>query len=486
MAIVQVNFERGFAPDLASDTPGIIVDSNGLYPTPAGYRPFNALVRAAATPMAQPAMGAYLQQNQQVGGANLLFGAQTRLYQYQALGQDFVDVSGGQSFNGPSPAGPPTSGDYRTPRWRFTNFGADVIALNPNDPPQVLSAPNYNTAVALGGNPPHGALVEAVGDFVFILDSAGNDWNCSGIGNPSTWSPDIATQAANGVLGDTPGAIVGARALGANLLIYKQRAVYLGSYLGPPIIWGFSLLAGDRGAVSNEAIVDLGASQAFVGFDNFYLCDGAPPRPIKSPLRNWFFEQSLDNSYANLVWGVWDRLRAVVVWYYPSVAANPSGSLDRYLCWSPSLGRWSTGSLVAPVQAVAQAPVNLQGVLQYSPLAVFSQALILSDNAIYQMSGTPKGVYLTSGDLGIAGRLSLLRGARPRFSLYPGANAAQLQPLYRFNLGDQQYAGAPAPLTSYGWFSLRQSARYHAAKLSVWAECEIIGLELDWQVQGTR
>ena len=63
----------------------------------------------------------------------------------------------------------------------------------------------------------------------------------------TAWTPDIATQAANGTLGDTPGPVVAAHALGANLLVYKQRATYLATYLGPPVIWSFQLLADDAG-----------------------------------------------------------------------------------------------------------------------------------------------------------------------------------------------------------------------------------------------
>lgn len=487
MAIVTIPFDKGFAPDLNATTPGIFVDTDNIYPTPAGFRPFPSLQRATSNALFQAPMGAFLQQNLQVGGANIMLGTQNSLWQYQADSGDFIRIP--NFYNGPSAPGPPTSGYYRSPRWRFTMFGSDLIALNPNDPPQLLAAPNYNTAVALGGCPPQGSIIEAVGDFVLIFDSAGNDWNCSGIGSDQSWTPDLATQAANGVLADTPGPIVGARVLGPSILVYKQRAVYLGQYAGPPTLWDFSLLSADVGTVCDEAIVTYGTSgarQAFMGFDNFYICDGSLPVAIPNPLWKWFFQTSLDARYAYNVWGTWNRLLNLVIWYYPSVNANPAGSLDRYVCWQPEVNRWTTGANPNIVEAVVEAPVSAAGAIVYSPMALFGTALMLSDYSMWQFSGPVASAYVTTGDIGDGKQLSFARGVRPIFNSFPANAAAELTPYYRWNLGDTQLAAKPVQLGSYGWFPVRQAARYQAAKLRFMADCEITGMQIDASAAGVR
>ena len=322
MATLSVTFDHGFAPDLDPTTPGVFVDSDQMFPSAAGYRPFRQLRMESTGGYLPtfPCYGAFFEQDAGDAGRAIFLASASNIYSYNILTNTFTDVSGGQVFNGPAnPAG------YRSPRWRWTMFGGDLIVLNPADAPQVLKAPNYDAAAALGGNPPRGAIVEAVGDFVFIFDAAGNDWNCCGIGNDTAWSPDIGTQAANGTLGDTPGPIVAAHALGPNLLVYKQRATYLATYLGPPVIWSFQLLADDAGAICDEAVVPFGGIQVSMGFENFYTCDGSPPRVLESPLRRWFYETSLDGSNAAKVWGVWDKLHNLVVWFYPSTAAEPCG-----------------------------------------------------------------------------------------------------------------------------------------------------------------
>jgi hypothetical protein len=485
MATLNVTFDRGFAPDLDPATPGVLVDSDQMFPSAAGYRPFRQLrlESSGGNLPTFPCYGAFFEQDAGDAGRAIFLASASKLYTYNILTQTFNDVSGGQNFSGPAnPAG------YRSPRWRWTMFGGDLIVLNPADAPQVLTAPNYNAAAPLGGNPPRGTIVEAVGNFVFIFDAAGNDWSCSGIGNDTAWTPDIGTQAANGTLGDTPGPIVAAHALGANLLVYKQRATYLATYLGPPVIWSFQLLADDAGAICDEAVVPFGGIQVAMGFENFYTCDGSPPRVLDSPLRRWFYETSLDRGHATNVWGVWDKLHNLIVWFYPSLAANPAGSLDRYVCWHPDTNRWMTGRIANNVEAVVTpfAPVTSDGAIDYKATAAFGMALILGDHNLYSYSGGAAVGYVTTGDIGDPMHYSLLRAVRPKFKIYPEGNAAIATPYYRHNLGDTQLAGPQAQLTRFGAFAMRQSARYHALKIRTAADCEIVGMDVDWDLQGTR
>jgi hypothetical protein len=180
MATLNVTFDRGFAPDLDPTTEGIFVDSDQMFPSAAGYRPFRQLRLESTGGFLPtfPCYGAFFEQDASDAGRAIFLASASKIYTYNILNNSFSDVSAGQSFTGPAnPAG------YRSPRWRWTMFGGDLIVLNPGDAPQVLRAPTYAAAAPLGGNPPRGSIVEAVGDFVFILDAAGNDWSCCGIGN---------------------------------------------------------------------------------------------------------------------------------------------------------------------------------------------------------------------------------------------------------------------------------------------------------------
>jgi hypothetical protein len=147
-----------------------------------------------------------------------------------------------------------------------------------------------------------------------------------------------------------------------------------------------------------------------------------------------------------------------------------------------------TGAMANNVEAVVTpfAPVTPQGAITYSGTAVFGMALILEDHNLYSYSGDSAVAYVTTGDIGDPMRYSLMRTVRPKFRLYPAVNAAIATPLYRHNLGDTQLAGAPAQLTRYGAFAMRQAARYHALRIRTAADCEIVGMDVDWEPQGLR
>ena len=101
-------------------------------------------VRAAYLPTF-PCYGAFFEQDAGDAGRAIFLASARKIYSYNILTNTFTNVSGGQVFSGPAnPAG------YRSPRWRWTMFGGDLIVLNPADAPQVLKAPNYDTAAALG------------------------------------------------------------------------------------------------------------------------------------------------------------------------------------------------------------------------------------------------------------------------------------------------------------------------------------------------
>jgi hypothetical protein len=147
-----------------------------------------------------------------------------------------------------------------------------------------------------------------------------------------------------------------------------------------------------------------------------------------------------------------------------------------------------TGKIANNVEAVVTpfAPVTGDGAISYSASTAFGMALMLGDHNLYSYSGAAAVGYVTSGDIGDPMSYSLLRAVRPKFKIYPRNNAAVATPLYRHNLGDTQLSGPQAQLTRFGAFAMRQSARYHALRIRTAAECEIVGMDVDWDVQGTR
>lgn len=503
----------GFAPDVdpmievtgQGDAQGLWLDCDGFYPTLRGFRRQPSLV-AVYPALGAACYGAFTATYMD-GTKRVIAGTSDNLY----FGENglWTDASGG-TYN-------TADGD----RWRFAQFGDDTIAVNGRYSPQVMPA-GGSTFANLAGLPPAAKVVAVVNNFVFLLNlyssTVGNVltpsmWWCSGIGNDTSWTPDIASQCVNGYLDDTPGEIIGAKALGRNLIVYKERSVYLFEYAGPPTIWENRILSQEAGALSHEAIVDIGDAHVFMGNDDFYILDGSgAPRPLENPLKRYIFQESLDRNLKAGVMGRYDRTTGVVYWHYPSTSIEDTTwpqSCDRWIAWHRQSNHWTTG--YTTVQAVVYPELPEYSGLTYGGFgSVFStwgaatvaynsyliagsadviQGVFKDDEILYSYTGQPEsGAYIELGDVGDDKNFFFVRRARPRFSIYPSIAGSSVANYRSHNLGETPELGQTVYLDpTPGWLNLRDNARFHRFKMNFSAgDCEILGVDVDLDPAGVR
>lgn len=404
------------------------------------------------------------------------------------------------------PVGAVYSADFR---WRFALFGNDLIATDFIDPVQVAHGPS-STFVPLGGNPPRARIVETANNFVFLFNTefATNQWWCSGIGTDSIWEPDIATQSANNILTETEGEITAAKKLGATVVAYKGRSIYVGRYFGPPTIWGFQLATSAAGTAGNESVVSLGDVHVFPGFADFHSFDGGTVRPLVMPssVREFFFEDSLDVHNAKNIIGRWDRKREVVTWHYPSRGASPLGSLDQEIKWHVPTNKWTLKKRTIEYVMLPEMPTaggitydefgqyfnaygDMMALTYEDPLfagaPTFEQAVFLPDHRLYLISGVPGRTSFLTGDLGDESTFTYIRRIKPKFARTP-STPPSLTEFYRTNLGDPVVQGEKKELFAQHWFNLRRRARFHRYLFEADGDYEIIGFEPDVIHGGVR
>ena len=138
---------------------------------------------------------------------------------------------------------------------------------------------------------------------------------------------------------DSPGDIRALRRLGNDVVAYKERSMYIGRYVGAPMVWTWIQIPGEIGTPSAESVVNIGTSHIFVGFEDIYLFDGSRPQPIGQKIKQWFF-RSVNPSYRHKIVGSHDRARSLVRFHYPSLAST--GDLDACLVYHYPTGRWGT------------------------------------------------------------------------------------------------------------------------------------------------
>lgn len=468
----------GFAPDVDPETPGILTDCDAFVPTLQGLSAANSPANAGLPALAATPTSAY--GTELLDGTRRLFAA-TATKIFEATGSTWTDRSRAGNYTG-------------SQRKRFTTFGNIVLEGNKSE---VIGASSPGAAFAdIAGAPAAKILVSASG-FVMALDT--NDgvfgdrldgWWCSGLRDHTTWTPSAATQAANGRLIDSPGSIRAGAALGNDVVAYKPTSLYLGRYVGPPVIWAWQRIPGDIGCSGAESLVVVDSRHYFVGPNDFFVFDGTVPRPLESPLREFFFGD-LNLPFRDQIYGTVDVPRGLIYWHYPSIR-SASGALDSMVVYNYRTNQWGKQALSVDVPLTyfsAQVTYDGLGTLYTtyddlpaiaydSPFWLQSQTLpaVFQSSSLFTLTGTPGAWSLTTGDFGDMVQWFYMDRITPRWRRTPGTSTATN--FYRETLGDTRTADTTIAM-SRKRFDFRRSAHWHSVTIAGSGTATLDGLDVN-------
>lgn len=480
----------GFAPDVDPTTPGALTDCVNAIPTLRGMAGAPTALDVGIDALPNRSNGAAVL-NRLDGVRRVFVGTQMQLFELS--GTSYVDRSRAGAYTGSTEN-----------RWRFAQFGNASLAVNETEVMQVSTA--TGTAFADIATAPKARIVETASGFVlaFALNSSlvGGDfpdsWACSGIYDHLTWTPGPSTQAANGRLLDTPGDIRAARRIGKDVAVYKERSMYLGRYVGPPVIWSFELVAANAGALSHESVIDTGTAHVFIGRDDFWIFDGSRPRPIGAPVKEWFFSHS-DATYRYRIRSFFDQFKNLCWWFYPTPGSG--GELTDALVYNLNNDRWGKVSL--PVQTVLLyqgsettfdnwppgPAVTFDTVtdMPFDSLAFDTDSAVMgiigADKKIKVMGGQCASASLSTGDMGDDGMFSTLTKVIPHFTVRPSASS--MTHYTRDFVGDTLATRGTEQLIGNDYDALA-SGRQHRVKLDMVGDFELVGISPSLTPDGTE
>lgn len=475
----------GFAPDLDPETPGVLTDCNAIVPTTQGLSSANTLVNAGYPVLGSVPTSAFIAQL--LDGTKRVFVAEG-VWIDEASGGTWVDRSRAGNYSG-------------TNRMRWAVFGNAV--LNANRTQVIGQALPGSGFTDIAGAPAASIIVTASG-FVMALNvnhaSYGDNpdgWHCCGIRNQANWTASAASQSAYGRLLDSPGAIKAGAPLGSDIVAYKDTSMYLGRYVGPPLVWQWDRIPGDIGCSGNESVVVVGTQQFFVGPSDFYVYDGTVPRPIggatfnssATPVREWFFA-NLNQQHKEKIIGIADIPRDLVYWYYPSTAS--SGELDSCLIYNFRTGQWGKQAITiqcALLYSTGQVTYDGLGALYSTydslPDIAYDSSFWLADtqapavfqgNSLKSITGEPGPSWLVTGDFGDLTNYVTLRRVTPRYRQQPVS--ASGTNFYRASLGQARTQDFTVPM-SRGRFDMRRAAHWHSFRFEFPGRMSINGLDMD-------
>jgi len=201
----------------------------------------------------------------------------------------------------------------------------------PNDVFMVVDSPVNNFLIALGSNPYNPTNFGEPFNPMLVRWSDQN--------NAYEWVPQINNQS-----GETPlshgSYIVTGISTRQEIVVFTNTAVYSMQYLGPPFVWGLTLLDQDINICSQNSCVSINNVVYWMGTDKFFVYSGRV-ETLPCTLREYIFEDINKDQFAQVMSGSNEGFNEVW-WFYPS-----SNSLvnDRYVIFNYLENVWSYGTL---------------------------------------------------------------------------------------------------------------------------------------------
>lgn len=471
----------GYAPDADPTVVGALMNCSAVVPSLRGLKGAPAAVSGGLATLAATCQGA---------AAITKLDATTRFF--AGTGTKLYE-SGGSTWSDVSRAAAYTAGS--TQRWRFTQFGNTSLAVNGADTVQASVGSGAFSDVA---GAPIAAIIETVGNFVFALNISGtpHGWQCAAANNYTPWTTSIATQATSGTLTATTGLITAGRKFGSQIIVYKKNSMYLGTYVGPPNVWQFDQIPGTAGAMSQEAVVNIGTPEnpkhIFIGEDNFYVYDGSKPTPIGSDRVKITVFNAMAQSRYYACSALHDRNNARVYFYYP---VADSTSPDHCVVYNYRTDKWGVDDRQIQAAAEFVSPgLTYDGLGgQYAtyndfPLLPYDLAFLSSSQSLpavfntsglmQTLSGAAANSSITTGDLGDDEQFNMLSRVRPRWIVAP-TSATQTN-YYRNNTGDVLNTGVTTSLSPNNTFDAMRDARWHRLTLAMVGDWEMSKFDLEY------
>jgi hypothetical protein len=153
------------------------------------------------------------------------------------------------------------------------------------------------------------------------------------------WTPAVTNQAGSIRLSHGS-QIVTATQARQEILVWTDSSLYSLQYLGPPYVWGSSLLGDNISIVGQNSVATASGVTYWMGVDKFYRYDGRI-QTLRCDLRQYIFQDINKAQFEQIFAGTNEGFNEVW-WFYCS--AN-SDAVDRYVIYNYVEDIWYYGSM---------------------------------------------------------------------------------------------------------------------------------------------
>lgn len=465
-----------YLPDLpALDNPGSSYIRN-VIPARLSYRPMPSLsvYSGALTARCQGAVAVTDLDGNVVNFA----GDATTLYNLAAGTTTWNDASKAGGYNTASEG-----------RWAFAQYKQQVIATNGVEAIQEYTLNSSTDFADLDASAPLARYLAVAKAFLFAVNTSTDPQRIhwSAIDDPSNWpTPGSAAAVAvqsdyQDLVGDggwNMGAIGGLS--GADLVVWQERSMWRGTYVGGDLFWQFDQVEGGRGTPAPGSIVQVGGLAYYLGEDGFYRTDGASSEPIGADKIDKTFFADLDQSRFDRISSAADPINKIVIWAYASTAST-DGRCDRLLVYNWQSGRWSLidaveCELIFRSLSFGYTMESLDAIsadLDALPFSLDSRAWTGGRLLLSAFDTNHKLDYFTGSNLAAtletteAQPIPNMRAVVTEVWPLVDGGTLTVTPVTRNRNNDAPTTGTAASQNSIGYCPVRTNARYHRYRVGV-------------------
>jgi hypothetical protein len=207
----------------------------------------------------------------------------------------------------------------------------------------------------------------------------------------TNWEPSPTNQAGSIRL-SIGSYIVAASQTRQEILVWTDAAIYSLQYLGPPFVWGVTLLQDNISIMGPNTAITVNNVTYWMGLDKFYMYSGRV-ETLPCSVRQFIF-QDINKDQAWQVCCGSNEAFSEVWWFYPSGSSNTN---DKYVIYNYLDRVWYYGTINRT--AWLDASTN-----QYPIAACDAQTLVLHENGVDDAITNPPSAinaYIQSSDFDI-------------------------------------------------------------------------------------
>jgi len=274
----------------------------------------NVIGAASATALGDPQRQAWFLANLGQDGLVLATGGPLQVYHPPITNGPFLNIVG----SGPGAAGP------------------SLVATAPQRNNGMLVAMPQAQVILFGSEPIMGSGV---------VDPLLVRW--SDVGTYDVYNATVSNQAGSYRL-SSGSRIIGAIQAPQATLLFTDKDCWLMSYVGPPLIYGFTMVGTGCGLVAPHAVGVLGQITIWQAQKGFWSFAGAAVQPVQCTVWDYIFND-VDTVNINKCHAAPNSASNEIAFFFPSLAESltPSGNLLRWSVALWQLNAWApTGAAV--------------------------------------------------------------------------------------------------------------------------------------------